>query len=430
MKKANIIFVVIFLCIQSNGLSQWIVLNSPISVDLKSVIFFSKDTGYVIGENYFMKTKDGGQSWSYYQPTQQKLTSMFFIDKKFGYVGGYNVILKTKTGGTSWNDVTPQGIPGIYKIVAMHFHSFDTGFALTSTNFYNSVLVTVDGGENWYFHGYNMGSSYTLIYSLHFPVKNIGYSCAYRVHYASGKGMIFKTIDGGLTWKKLTSFSFDKSEGFSPYVVFFIDSLKGFVGGSKGCFFYSPYCEIRLYMTTDGGQTWDSTATNPQASVMDIFFPDANIGYLVDELGYIYKSTDGGIHWNIQYYAGKPLYSIHCVDSQTCYAVGADGLILKTTTGGAVDIDDEQKSFYFIYPNPFTEQTTIFIGNKNNHKIEGADRLRIYLTDIYGIVLKVLHEGTLTNDQLIIKGSELQSGLYLCIIESETERHVLKLIKQ
>jgi photosystem II stability/assembly factor-like uncharacterized protein len=66
-----------------------------------------------------------------------------------------------------------------------------------------------------------------------------------------------------------------------------------------------------------------------------IIFTNSNTGYAVGEYGAIIKTTDGGITWSTLS-SGTPsdLISVFFPDVNTGYAVGENGAVIKTTDGG------------------------------------------------------------------------------------------------
>ncbi len=79
---------------------------------------------------------------------------------------------------------------------------------------------------------------------IYFVNENMGW-------YVNGYGKIFKTTDGGTTWKT----QIEKKGTFFRCIAF-IDSLNGFVGTVGTDYFPNVIDTIPLYKTTDGGNTW------------------------------------------------------------------------------------------------------------------------------------------------------------------------------
>ena len=81
---------------------------------------------------------------------------------------------------------------------------------------------------------------------------------------------------------------------------------------------------------------WILQSSFTSNNLYDIEFYNRHTGWAVGDGGNILKTTNGGTNWlNIPNPAvGKPLSSIHIVDSNTCYVVGWFETIIKTTNGG------------------------------------------------------------------------------------------------
>lgn len=90
----------------TDGGNSWTALTTPIFPPFNSIYFTSVDTGYAVGMlGKIIKTIDGGTNW-----TQQQsgllygLNSVIFLDKNIGYaVGDTGSLIKTVDGGTNWN---------------------------------------------------------------------------------------------------------------------------------------------------------------------------------------------------------------------------------------------------------------------------------------------------------------------------------------
>jgi subtilisin family serine protease len=76
-------------------------------------------------------------------------------------------------------------------------------------------------------------------------------------------------------------------------------------------------------------------------------------------------------------------------------------------------------------PNPFTHSTTITFSLKQ------PSRVNIYITNSYGQrVHEVFNNYTEAgNYELKLEGTDLKPGLYFCIMETETSREVIKIVK-
>ncbi|MFM9837456.1 MAG: Ig-like domain-containing protein [Cyclobacteriaceae bacterium] len=123
--------------------------------------------------------------------------------------------------------------------------------------------------------------------------------------------------------------------------IYFIDANTGFIGGSNQS----------IIKTTDGGKNWFPATVNMNSNVnvpqfLDISFGTSTVGYAVGTYtsstkATFFKTLDGGNTWNDISSAGTnlgtgPLYfGVYFKDANTGYAVGGEGKIIKTTTGGS-----------------------------------------------------------------------------------------------
>ena len=90
------------------------------------------------------------------------------------------------------------------------------------------------------------------------------------------------------------------------------------------------------------------------------------------------------------------------------------------------DIEQPDYKYIFsVYPNPFDNSTTIKFSHNHSSKV------KIYLTNTYGQeVLHIHNQYTAPgNYEINIEGNTLQPGVYFCVMETETGREVIKLMK-
>ncbi len=83
-----------------------------------------------------------------------------------------------------------------------------------------------------------------------------------------------------------------------------------------------------------------------QGSLKAIFFFDQTTGWAVGARGIIMKTTDGGSSWSTQQAAGssRDLMAISMIDASNGFTVGKKGTILKTTDGGSTWISQQNGS--------------------------------------------------------------------------------------
>lgn len=112
--------------------------------------------------------------------------------------------------------------------------------------------------------------------------------------------------------------------------IHFVDSMTGWAAGDAGA----------IYRTTDGGRTWKPLLSGVSANINYVYFLDWNHGWMIgdstskdDEGETVLLSTiNGGRTWMIQKLPN--LLSVHFTDLQNGWAVGRNSTLLHTTNGG------------------------------------------------------------------------------------------------
>jgi len=133
---------------------------------------------------------------------------MVFPDSQIGYLaqsslGQIKSITKTSDGGITWNDLP---IPNNLFPYSCYFFDTLSGIAVGR---YGGISRTSDGGQTWTVP--DSISNYTL-YDIAFVNDSIGYIVGGFTQYDIStvrKGIIFKTMDGGINWSMIDSSYFD-----------------------------------------------------------------------------------------------------------------------------------------------------------------------------------------------------------------------------
>lgn len=111
--------------------------------------------------------------------------------------------------------------------------------------------------------------------------------------------------------------------------IYFVDDYIGWMVGSYG----------RILKTKNGGETWQSQFTGVQNQISSVHFINSKRGWAVGKDGIILFTKDGGEHWTLQKNpTTAELVSIYFIDSLTGWVAGyifdQKNVILKTTDGG------------------------------------------------------------------------------------------------
>ncbi len=372
----------------TDGGMTWI--PKPHDKSVTKIYFKNVDNGWAIDSWNIYRSVDGGESWNvnytlgYTQPILEGvsgLMSIYFLNDKIGWVAGYGTIITTSDGGKTWRKI--DGIERNDYFHTIHFTDEKTGFALTDGRVY---YQTNDGGVTWIRKDTGIyGSMATISFigneawatdyrgsiikmsgngnkwetqrgnpevftDMSFVNSNIGFR-------TGNKGLIEKTKDGGLTWKKQNSNTFTDITKIK-----FVDVNTGWVldyGNLGG-----------ILKTMDGGETWEKNLS--VAYVQDMAFTDIKNGWIKGH-GSILKTIDGGVNWtqnNISAIGSvSPFNSICFSDSKNGWIVGHEGLILKTNDGG----DNWIKVKTLSIPNKQNSYVMTYFKNANEGWVVGTD---------------------------------------------------------
>ncbi len=392
-------------CMKSNdGGETWTVkhIDSPTNREIKAITFINATTGFVCGtDGLVMKTEDAGDSWSPVDPggVTESFYDLEFFDADTGYVvGAHGAIVKTTDGGANWNLSTAGGTN-----YSVEIRDASTIFVGSSSSTLGRLLVSKDYGTTWTNVTDSASGLGSSVYAIRFLDANVGYlisiglwkttnggdnwvpkstgldgilydvKCydANTVYTLGQRGIVFKSTDAGESWNGTTvtteylrSISFDGSnlivsgdngtiakstDDGANYTdkfefvtqellreVEFIDANTGYAcGGSTTTADSLGF----LLKTTDGGVTWNMMPKNFTFQAYSFTMPSPTVWYVGTGNNKIFKTTDAGSTWDEQ---TEPIsgtthdfYEIAFTDIDNGYAVGASGHIIKTTDGGA-----------------------------------------------------------------------------------------------
>lgn len=203
----------------------------------------------------------------------------------------------------------------------------------------------------------------------------------YKGFIAGDSGLVMQSLDGGITWDKITSQylnSFNSicsndnklyvvgSTGFigmlsndskqiklinsntseTLFKIYFKNTNTGFIVGSNGL----------ILKTYDGGFTWQKIISNVSENLFSISFADSKNGIIVGWNGTILKTIDSGESWQKQNFNFKSyLKDILFVNEFLGIIVGGEGKIFRTENGGGswdeIDIGSSSGLYKVIFDN-------------------------------------------------------------------------------
>lgn len=157
--------------------------------------------------------------------------------------------------------------------------------------FYRRTMFTTDSGRTWTRSqipgrlNYNQGDFRNHLEGVWFPDSTVG--------YATGPGGVFKSADGGRSWRDITPLALNGIES-RTWGCYFTHRDSGVVM-SGGC------GDQQLFLrTTNGGNTWTVfSGPDDDSGLSDaIIYSSKGLGYAVSS-GQIFRTLNGGISWNV-----------------------------------------------------------------------------------------------------------------------------------
>jgi photosystem II stability/assembly factor-like uncharacterized protein len=400
IKNISIVLCLMFTNQTAHSQEGWFVQYGNSYDDFYKIFMIDSVNGWVVSYDTMYQTTNSGFNWIARDLGRWGYNDIYFLSLNTGWIAGDTFILKTTNSGMNWE----QQLSGFTQY-AIFFVDENTGFTIANTQL---CRRTTNSGNNW--ASFIIGSGSYSLFSIDFLNHDTGW-------IGGSNGILFKTTNCGVSWVQKETGANTRFYGLS-----FTSPDTGWAGG------FNNFGDSKVHFTSTGGESWVVKYVDPvNQGVEDIFFTSAKEGWAVGWPGKIIHTTDAGNTWEFQNSgAGNiHLFSVYFVTSKTGWVVGeaggANGKILKTTTGGVVAVQNNSNNhpvefnLYQNYPNPFNNSTMIkFEISKSCFVI-----LKIY--DIIGREAK-----TLVNEDLsqgiytkYLDAGSLSSGIYFYRLVAE-----------
>ncbi len=267
----------------TNGGLNWSIIRQSNTINFTAVKFVDDLTGYLGGNDqyyaYIYFTKDGGLTWSeiskdWYQNNMTTINDILYLDNKIVYISN------TPAGGKMYGRLYFTGDNGLTWGTKSSTNS-NSGFNCAS--YFNGNLL-IGGSSYWV----STATYQTGIFSINnlktfdLNVSNLdisesinGISLYNKKAISVGNnGSISVSSDNGFNWTSRTLFEYNK---FNLNTVILIDDQNAFIGGDNGL----------ILSTIDGGLSW-LKISNPNSESIKSFSlkPNGNI-YAVGDKGLI-----------------------------------------------------------------------------------------------------------------------------------------------
>jgi photosystem II stability/assembly factor-like uncharacterized protein len=275
-------------------------------------------------------------------PTKRHVNAVHAIDAMTVVAAGDSgMVLRTVDGGDTWSFIQTATNEGF---IAMSFGSANWGWAIGTAG---TLMRTTDGGLTWRAQDPGTTGDVRAVFFLSDAIGWIG--CGAWPE-GSSSGMLAYTEDGGETWVP-------RATEKQVNLVYAIDADIACASLSDGT----------VLRTTDRGQTWQESQSNPPSWVGGIWFRDSLIGVMCGAQGWAATTADGGMSWTpVTSGTTRNLVDLYFLqDEQTGWAVGAWGTILKTVDGGATWMFRTSDTTSHLRATSFADEQTGWIVGQN-----------------------------------------------------------------
>lgn len=257
--------------------------------------------------------------------------STFLDDGRHGWVGGGTMVVRPRTvvifrttdGADSWERFD-TGI-GANSVADLEFVDANNGWMVTYND--NRLLRTTDGGEHWRDDEVSGGWEVTKFWDVDMLSATHGYAAG----SSEGQAALFEYVRRGPRY------------WWVPHLV----------GDARKCMTLFVHSSDWLWInsppTSDRGfHAWrraGSTEWIPVPALDNMtcfFFYDRDLGWLGGPHGEIWRTDDGGAHWEGQSVDVSPrprmdlrsIKGIHFTSRTDGRALSENGMILETSNGG------------------------------------------------------------------------------------------------
>lgn len=364
--------------------AQWNKISFPTTEFLWKVRFATEQIGWIAGHNHLFRTTNGGQNWAVQDTSIGSCDALAVVDANTAIFANWTGageksrgFRRTTDGGATWT--TADAEKNYYTDI--EFPTASVGYASSGGTTGNARLVkkTTDGGATWTTISQNFPKGKYELTGIAFPDAQNGWTVTYD-------GFVYRTTNGGTDWIYQDSLG---SNSFRD--IDFLDKNYGWIVGGISGFQKTAY-------TTNGGTSWTLVSLNG-SSTREVEIVDSNnVWFAGSNNGppfIAHYDTIGG-SWKTQDINDKfiGVESIDMLNTKTGYAVGGQGLVYKTTNGGALSVRPEQVnsspadfSLAQNFPNPFNPSTTIRFSLPS----DGYASLKIYSVT-GGLIEEIVHQ--------------------------------------
>lgn len=336
-----------------------IVLGTPAAnIAFKEIRMITTTEGWALTGSAVLKTSDGGAHWVNAGPlaTQLKNPVADFMNMQNAWVAATlpdsanpNAIqvIRTQNGGQNWQSWSTSVLTTDADSMVgdpPHFVNTQNGWIEIVTNGGPAagsesveIFATTNGGQNW-----SMVAN-TLSGKSGLPNGGLKSGISFKDAlngWATGGDYsyypwLYVTHDGGHTWQK---------QGLPPNTASFDMTTPPVFFGNSGIMPVtvnnnSNGSGTMIYVTNNGGQTWTQASTSPASfQAQTVYIVDMQHAWAVDMNGLLYATSDGGHTWQKLLTSSLHMTQLSFVDDSNGWAISSvnngPATLLHTTDGG------------------------------------------------------------------------------------------------
>jgi len=299
---------------------RWLAMPATPAVRYDDIHFVDDNVGWAINSNgQVLKTSDGGAHWDLQaQYDGEWLRCISMVDERVGWLGSTTGgTLRKTTDGRSWQTVS--NLPAVYRdadradrpSAICGLHALGDGkhvFAAGTNDPYKPTrfLRSGDGGESWTCR--DMTGVAALLVDVHFENEREGWLVGGRsdlptIRREDVVAAIWRTVDGGATWREVVGDRLDLPLGEWGWKIQLIDRDVIVVATES-------FVTASILISEDHGERWhrreirDAQGALINCNIEGVGFIDRRRGWVGgwggvsrDHCGRTSATEDGGITW-------------------------------------------------------------------------------------------------------------------------------------
>lgn len=356
--------------------------------DLNSIKFVNANTGYVCGNNgRLLKSINGGLNWSIQNPSStDTLVSIDFVNELTGWCAGRDFIVNTTNGGSQWyrQNIDTSIVKPRFTVLKMYDsqNGLAGAYRKNANDMYAYIYRTSNGGVSWQFQDSVYGYR---IYSICYVNQSIVYLSNYKI--------VYKSINGGITWTNSSTLPM----GTYSSKIQFIDENNGYYVQSNGIFrttsggsswnfifngYFSDYIDLNkidntIYAATKKGSvikligtenSWLNYSINMENENWLISFADASNIFIGSKLGALWKTSNGGLNWQINFRDSTEEVIFPVFPNQnTGFLLSPSNTIYKTTNTGINWLKLPVNFDKHLYTISYSDENNIWVGGDSGY---------------------------------------------------------------